>query len=112
MKEYLELGSTPCDEKCAQVGTANYRSRARIEASAYIHLLERVLPIPEELSGYNDDRIRWFPHDFGDYCEVVIYYDDSFEKSVDFALMVEGNAPTTWDKEALAELSAQNLTSL
>lgn len=105
MRDYFELGPTPYMEDCAQVGSENYRTRAKKETRAYINLLERVFPIPEELSGYNYYGVKWFSHEFGSYCEVVIYYDDLNDDSVSFALDVEDNAPEFWDKEALEELN-------
>ncbi|GAF94626.1 unnamed protein product, partial [marine sediment metagenome] len=48
--------------------------------------------------------IKSFPHDFGTYSEVVVYFDDEIEGSQDVALEVEGNTPEAWDKQSRTEL--------
>ena len=39
--EYIEIGATPYDEDCAQVGAENYRKDAMKEMNAYINQLNR-----------------------------------------------------------------------
>ena len=105
MRDYLTLGPTPAEEPCAQVGTPDYMRRTRIETSAYIDQLIRRFGQPPGLSLF---RVKRFPHEFGDYHEVVITYDDEVEDSVDFAFNVENNLPGEWDEQAKAVLLAQH----
>jgi hypothetical protein len=105
MRDYLTLGPTPCDEECAQVGTADYAEKSRIESSAYIAQLRRQFGEPPGLSFF---KVKRFPHEFGSYHEVVIAFDDENEEAVDFAYRVENNLPATWDETAKAGLQATN----
>ena len=41
--------------------------------------------------------VKSFPHDFGTYREVVVYYDTEENDSI--AYEIEANLPTTWDDE-------------
>lgn len=105
MRDFLTLGPTPAEESCAQVGTPDYVRRTRIETGAYIDQLIRQFGQPP---GLNTFRVKRFPHEFGDYHEVVITYDDAVEESVAFAFEVENNLPGHWDEQAKADLQAQN----
>ncbi len=63
------------------------------ECRAYIQAIRKVLgeePVGARLA------VKSFPHDFGMYHEVVCFYDDNFPESVDYALLCEAEAPTTW----------------
>jgi hypothetical protein len=94
MKEYLELGTTPSEEDCVQVDpNKDYYSKMVEECRKYIKLLEERFPNIPESCRFG---IKRFSHDFGSYCEAVIYYDDSIEESVEFAFNVEGNLPERW----------------
>ena len=72
--DYMEIGSSPSDEDCAQLGSDNYDVLSRIELNAYVHQLERMFPYVK-----NSDSLKFavkrFNHDFGTYAEVVIYFD-------------------------------------
>lgn len=101
-REYIELGSTPSDEQCAQIGSENYRQRAIVECGAYVDQLYRTFGQHANTSFGT----KWFPHDFGSYAEVVVYYDDTDLDSIKFAFTVESELPTRWDKPARAIVSA------
>lgn len=95
MKDFLNIGSSPCDEDCAQVGSEDYRNRARKECQRFIATIHRVCgqePVETRLA------IKEFPHDFGSYLEVVCYFDDALPESMEYAFWVEGNTPLTWDE--------------
>lgn len=101
MRDYIDIGSTPCDEDCAQVGSGDYRKRARVELQAFVNQLYRQFgngPDGAEL------RVKAFPHDFGTYHEVVAYFDDTLPLSIEWAFKVENECPESWDDEARAEL--------
>jgi hypothetical protein len=94
MRDWIDLGSGPPDEPCAQVGTDGYYDRARRECRAYIALLRRHLgkePEGAELS------IRSNQHDFGTYLSVVCWYDAAKPESLDYAFRCEGHGPQEWD---------------
>lgn len=103
-REYISIGSTPCGEDCAQVGTPDYAQRAKVEGIAFINQLKRMFGEPP---GEADIRLKSFPHDFGTYYEVVIYYNPNSETEVEYAYNIEGNTPEEWDDKALKELGFQ-----
>lgn len=105
-KETMYYGSSPSDEKCAQIGSPDYEIRAAAECAAYKRQLDRILkearkeiPLGFRLS------VKAEGHDFGSYLEVVARYDSSSEEAWDLALWLDNNVPDKWDAEALAELA-------
>lgn len=97
-REYVELGSVPCDEDCAQVGSDNYRERMREESARYIAQLRRRFPdMPESVTL----GVKSFPHDFGTYHEVVAWFDTRDEVAISAAYAVENNLPSTWSDETV-----------
>ena len=106
MRDYLTLGPTPADESCQQVGTPNYSSQEALrESRIYINQLERVFGPPPEGSRLT---IKSFPHDFGSYSEVVVYFDDTVEASLDYAFKLEGNLPAKWDSVSRTKLGLED----
>jgi hypothetical protein len=98
MMENLNIGSTPNEEECAQVGNADYYERAIKECRAYMAQIQKHYPEPE--NGYL--KLKGFPHDFGSYYEVVAYYDQSDAEAVKWAYDIEGDdlgVLSTWDEE-------------
>lgn len=94
MMEKLYIGSTPCEEPCAQVGQLDYEERVMEECERYIRLLVQMFsPIPDNV------KFRAIPqsHDFGTYWEVAIVFDPTDSKAEEFAINVENNLPETWD---------------
>jgi hypothetical protein len=94
MDDFFTLGPVPSDEPCAQVGEEDYRTRAVPECRRYIDLLRKTFG--EEPEGTRL-AVKWFAHDFGDYCEVVCYFDPEIPDSVAYAQRCESDAPTTWE---------------
>jgi hypothetical protein len=96
MRDFINIGSTPYDEPCAQVGTPDYREKALAECKKFIQLLRKKFgPEPESA----ELRVKAFPHDFGTYYEVVCFYDTDSQESVDYALRCEGETPATWEED-------------
>ena len=59
--EYMEIGSSPYDELCAQLGFDNYRKDATKEMDAYINQLNRLFI---EARNYGITfKQKWFNHD-------------------------------------------------
>lgn len=94
MIDYINIGPVPPEEDCAQVGSADYPHRARIECQKYIELLRKHLG--DEPAGARL-KIKSFSHDFGSYLEVVCEYDESRSDAVDYAFKCESNGPMTWE---------------
>jgi hypothetical protein len=92
----MNIGSSPADEDCVQVGSDNYAARAKQECLRYIELLRRKFgPEPAGTRLVT----KGFPHDFGTYYEVCVVYDDNDRAGLDYALLLEGNSPATWDDD-------------
>jgi len=89
----MELGSSPCDENCAQLGSPDYYSRAMEECGRYKKMLEEKFPPKNPANRFG---IKGFNHDFGRYYEVVVFFNDRDGESMDFAYNVEANLPQTW----------------
>ncbi len=93
MRNFFTLGPTPSDENCAYVGEPDYRKRALQECRRFVQVLRDTFgpePAGARLS------TTWFPHDFGEYVEVVCSFDTDLPESVDYAQRCESTAPTTW----------------
>ncbi len=101
MRDYITIGSTPAEEDCAQVGTDDYYCRMRIEQRAFRRQLLRQFGEPP---GNARIRTKSFPHDHGEYHEVVVTFDDQSEEEVEYAMKVEAETPMNWDAEALKEV--------
>jgi hypothetical protein len=99
--DYLNIGSTPPEEDCAQVGANDYSERSRVECRVYAEQLKRIWP-------NGDFRVKSFPHDFGSYREVVAYFDpdNQLDPRNDCAFEAEAEGPMEWDDEAWRQLGA------
>lgn len=93
MENYFTLGPTPRDEPCACVGEDDYAPRAKKECRRFIALLRKKFGPEPEAARLS---VKWFPHDFGDYCEVAIYFDEDIPESAEYARHCEDNLPATW----------------
>ncbi len=94
MQNYVVLAPAPIEEPCVCVGEEDYMPRARAECRRFIALLRKQFgPEPEGAQL----KIKSFMHDFGDYLEVVCYFDENLPESVEYALRCEGNLPATWE---------------
>ena len=90
----LELGPTPADEPCVQVGPTNYLPAMREECRRYKAMLETRFPeLPDGLRF----KITSNPHDFGTYLEVVAQADDFNPEAIEAAYCIESLTPATWD---------------
>ena len=93
MVDYLEMGSVPADEDCAQVGTEDYEKKAVKECRRFAAGILNLFGQPPEGAGIG---IKKFPHDFGHYFEVVVHYENDVEEAMDYAYKVEMECPGTW----------------
>lgn len=107
MMETMELGPTPCEESCAQVGSADYSERGPIECQVYRRQLVRLYKAEH---GGNDLpagctlKTSTHFHDFGSYHEVAARYNIEDETATEAAFWLEANLPAHWDDEANMEL--------
>lgn len=100
MRDCIEIGPTPTEERCAQVGEAYYAEKARKECQAYVRQLLR--EYGKEPEGARV-RVKSSPHDFRNYYEAVCEYEDSIPEAVNYAFGMELGCEK-WDKEAREEL--------
>jgi hypothetical protein len=92
MRDVLPIGSSPCEEPCAQVGQPEYYQKARQECRRFMQWLRQHLgPEPEGARL----AITSFPHDFGDDLEMVCWFDAEMPASVDYAYRCESETPAT-----------------
>lgn len=90
MRDYLCLGPVPDEEDCQQVGTSSYDYDKDIaDLRRYKAMLEARWP--DAHFG-----IKSFPHEFGTYREVVVYFDTEEENPLAFE--IEANLPRIWDE--------------
>ncbi len=98
-RDYVDIGSSPCDEDCAQMGAPDYYTRAKAECARFIELIRKTLgPEPEGARL----AVKSNPHDFGAYYEVVCYYVDENDEARKYAYRGESDAPATWDTPPFA----------
>jgi hypothetical protein len=101
--QFIEIGPVPGEENCAQVGSPDYTEASLRECEVFRRMLSRLFPVPEGLPVAYVGRTH--PHDFGNYREVSIRYDDANGQAADFAYEVESSAPAEWDTIARYELA-------
>lgn len=104
MKQHITLGSSPVSEVCAQVGDPNYEERSIIECEVYKKQLDRYF---QEMNGPGRActlKVKSFPHDFGDYLEVVAIFEETNSVAVRHALWFENHLPEEWDAISRQEL--------
>lgn len=93
--ECLEIGPTPCDEECVQVGAENYQELMTAECQRFIQVIRKKLgnePPGAKLF------VKWNQHDFGMYAEVACKFDPENEAAMDYAFRCESEAPAKWEE--------------
>ena len=103
MFDRIEIGPTPSDESCAQLGSDRYGRVWRAECKAYINQIRRVCGEEPDSAALV---ITSNPHDFGTYHEIAVKYDIENAEALKYALKVEGASIPEWDDAARAELLA------
>ncbi len=96
MQNSITLGTTPTEEPCVCVGEDHYMPRARAECRRFIALLRKKCGDEPEGARF---AIKSFPHDFGDYLEVIVWFDEDMPQSVAYAYQCESHLPATWDDD-------------
>lgn len=94
-KDWIDLGTAPTEEPCAQVGSDTYYQEVRAECRRFIALLKRVFPnIPEGVT-YSIKAER--NHDAGTYYTVAINYEVGNEVHWEYVSKVESETPELWE---------------
>jgi hypothetical protein len=101
MRDYLTLGPTPAEEKCIGLGPNYDHAKALKESRVYKRQLERAFPDAPEGCYFT---VKSFPHEYGNYLEVVVSFDNDDEEQTDFAYDVERSLPGKWDDIAKIHL--------
>jgi len=105
MRDYLTIGAVPCNEDCtANEPTGQYAAAQRRESALFAEQIRRYYPEPE--AGYVT--VKRFPHDFGDYYEACVVFDDENEAATTWAFQVEAdplNVLSEWDEQSRAALN-------
>lgn len=97
-RNYIDIGSTPCEEPCDGVGAE--ASVQKAECKRFINVIRQKLGLEP---GTARLAIKANSHDFGTYYEVVCYFDDADPIGENYAFFCESNSPATWtDVEPVA----------
>lgn len=85
---YLEIGTTPVDEDCAQTGSKEYDAFElnKLEVRGYIEALRRKYGKEPEGATL---RPKSTEHDFGVYVEAVVHYDPGNVAAREYAFRIE-----------------------
>jgi len=79
--DYLIIGSNGF----AQIGDSAFYEKLKIEMRVLMDLFHSNFPIPQKFKTWTYYSVKTFHHDFGDYQEIVLWYDreyfDSLEES-------------------------------
>lgn len=103
----IEIGATPCNEPCAQVGEPDYANTAKIECHRFLRQMQRQFPIPKSLSEEISYVVKRQPYEDGFYFEVAIKFNRDSPKAQAFALAVERESPAHWDAIAQTEIAIE-----
>lgn len=107
MRDYMSIGSAPCDEPCVQVTPrGDYHDAMKAECRRFLDLIRKKLG--EEPPGARL-AVKGNPYDFGTYYEVGCHFDDGDEEAYDYALACESSAPQTWSDDHLSSAEAAHI---
>ena len=77
--DYLVLGSNGF----AQMGESAFYKKLKIEMRVLLDYFHSSFPIPQKFKTLAYYSIKTFHHDFGDYQEIVLWYDRSYFESLE-----------------------------
>ena len=87
MKTFIDIGSSPCDEKCIQITEDDYSTTGFEECKKFKAQIERAYPVPRNCSV----GIKRCPYEDGYYYSVCVYFDDEDENGITWAYAVEAD---------------------
>jgi len=96
MEDYINIGSGPADEDCAQLGSEGYYEQAKLECSLLKEVMIKELGVPPPGARL---AVKGFNHDFGRYYELVCIYNDESPEARNYAFQCEANLPMEWPKD-------------
>ena len=91
--DYMEFGTAPVEETCAQTTDPDYNIKAKAECRKYIELLRKIFGDEPEGAQL---MIKGSEHDFGRYYEVACKFDIEKPEAVDYVYAIEANMPLKW----------------
>ena len=98
MMDYLNIGPSPADETCVQIGHPDYHTLARQECLKFKAQIEKHYP-----PIFNTRVVvKAFDHDFGTYYEVCVVYSVEDEEANEYAFAVESDPKGVlqkWDSD-------------
>ena len=77
--DYLVLGSNGY----AQMGDSSFYEKLKIEMRVLLDYFHSSFPIPQKFKTLAYYSVKTFHHDFGDYQEIVLWYDRSYFDSLE-----------------------------
>lgn len=104
MKASISLSSSPWGEAGVQTVDSDYDNKAPRECRAYTGQLQRLYQerfdkeLPCRLV------VKSNPHDFGNYYDVHVVFDDQDPEQVEAAYWLENHSPENWDDIAAKEI--------
>ena len=101
MFDCIEIGPTPVDEPCEQLGPSYNPEKAKEECRIFRRQLIRQFGSPP---GNAQLVVRGQDHDFGRYYEVSVKFNPNEQEEVDYAFKAESIMPEKWDNEARKEV--------
>jgi hypothetical protein len=109
MRDYMDLGSAPCDEPCVSVSRdVDYLPAMRAECLRFIALIRKKLG-DEPPGAYL--KVKSNPHDWGVYLSVVVVFEDSDEEARNYAYLCESEAPRTWQDDQPIQKKQYSVTA-
>jgi len=94
--DYLCIGSNGF----AQIGSSNFEGKLKAEMKVLLDYFHHNFSIPQQFKTLAYHSIKTFHHDFGDYQEIVLWYDrdyiDALEESEDEADQEKFNLFWSW----------------
>lgn len=90
--ENLDVGPTPSDEDCAQIGDSDYYDVAKSECRRYMTGLTLLFPPP--IDAYF--KIQGNPHDYGVYFSVAGRFNPENNDHLNWCRNLERDLPKTW----------------
>ena len=77
--DYLVLGSNGF----AQMGNSAFYTKMKVEVKVLLDYFHQHFPIPRKFKTWAYYSAKTFHHDFGDYQEIVLWYDRDYLESLD-----------------------------
>jgi len=92
----IELGCCSPSEEAIQLDSSDPDNKTKMLSQCRIwrdQLWEHLQKNRQHRDASMQLKIKWFPHDFGSYCEVVACCDEKDEFAIEAALWLEANMP-------------------